>query len=41
VTTDTMQQALERAGGSVGNKGYEAYVTILEVLTQIDRIKQG
>jgi 6,7-dimethyl-8-ribityllumazine synthase len=41
VTTDTMQQALERAGGAVGNKGYEAYVTILEVLTQIDRIKQG
>lgn len=41
VTTDTMQQALERAGGSVGNKGYEAYVTVLETLEQLDRIAKG
>ena len=41
VTTDTMQQALERAGGAVGNKGFEAYVTVLETLEQLDRIEQG
>jgi 6,7-dimethyl-8-ribityllumazine synthase len=41
VTTDNMQQALERAGGEVGNKGYEAYVTVLETLEQLDRIEKG
>lgn len=41
VTTDNMQQALERAGGAVGNKGYEAYVTVLETLEQLDRIAKG
>ena len=31
LTTDSMEQALARAGGSAGNKGYEAAVTALEM----------
>ena len=30
LTCDTMEQALDRAGGKVGNKGYEAAVTAVE-----------
>jgi len=32
LTTDTMEQALARAGGTRGNKGYEAAVTSLEMV---------
>lgn len=32
LTTDTMAQALARAGGDRGNKGYEAAVTALEMV---------
>jgi 6,7-dimethyl-8-ribityllumazine synthase len=32
LTTDTMEQALERAGGSHGNKGYDAALTGLEMV---------
>lgn len=32
LTTDTVDQALARAGGAVGNKGYEAAVTALEMV---------
>jgi 6,7-dimethyl-8-ribityllumazine synthase len=32
LTTDTMEQALARAGGDAGNKGYEAAVTALEMV---------
>jgi len=31
LTTDTMEQALDRAGGKVGNKGTEAAVTAVEM----------
>jgi 6,7-dimethyl-8-ribityllumazine synthase len=31
LTTDTVEQALERAGGKAGNKGYEAAETALEM----------
>jgi 6,7-dimethyl-8-ribityllumazine synthase len=37
LTTDTMEQAMARAGGDVGNKGREALVTVLETLHQIRR----
>jgi len=40
LTTDDTTQALERAGGAVGNKGYEAVVTVLETLAQLDRISR-
>jgi len=32
LTADTMAQALARAGGDAGNKGYEAAVTALEMV---------
>jgi 6,7-dimethyl-8-ribityllumazine synthase len=41
LTTDTMEQALARAGGDVGNKGREALVTVLETLHQIRRAGGG
>ncbi|MCR4943793.1 MAG: 6,7-dimethyl-8-ribityllumazine synthase [Clostridium sp.] len=31
VTTDTIQQAIERAGTKAGNKGYDAAVTAIEM----------
>lgn len=40
LTTDTVEQALARAGGTIGNKGYEAVVTVLETLAQLDRISR-
>jgi 6,7-dimethyl-8-ribityllumazine synthase len=39
LTTDTLDQALARAGGDVGNKGYEAAVTALE-MAQVLRVVQ-
>ena len=39
LTTDDTSQALERAGGSVGNKGYEAVVTVVEVLATIESVR--
>jgi 6,7-dimethyl-8-ribityllumazine synthase len=39
LTTDDTTQALERAGGAVGNKGYEAVVTVVETLEAIARVR--
>ncbi len=39
LTTDTMAQAMARAGGEMGNKGYDAAVTALE-MAQILRVIQ-
>ncbi len=38
LTTDDMEQALARAGGQVGNKGYEAVVAVLETLEALARV---
>ncbi len=38
ITADTMEQALARAGGGVGNKGYEAAVAALEMADVLERI---
>lgn len=35
LTTDTMEQALARAGGKAGNKGWEAALALLEMLDLI------
>ena len=32
LTTDTIEQAIERAGSKAGNKGHEAMTTIIEML---------
>ena len=39
LTTDTIEQALARAGGDRGNKGYEAALTALEMV-QVLRVVQ-
>jgi 6,7-dimethyl-8-ribityllumazine synthase len=36
LTTDNMQQAVERAGGKHGNKGFEAAVSVLQLLDKIN-----
>jgi 6,7-dimethyl-8-ribityllumazine synthase len=39
LTTDDVAQALERAGGAVGNKGYEAVVTVVETLEALEQVR--
>jgi 6,7-dimethyl-8-ribityllumazine synthase len=39
LTTDDTAQALDRAGGAVGNKGYEAVVTVVETLAALERVR--
>ena len=41
LTTDTMEQALERAGGAHGNKGYDAAMTALEMVGLLTAIQRG
>ena len=41
LTTDTMEQALARAGGAHGNKGYDAAVTALEMVGVLAAIQRG
>ncbi|HEX9343909.1 MAG TPA: 6,7-dimethyl-8-ribityllumazine synthase, partial [Actinomycetota bacterium] len=38
LTTDTMEQALDRAGGKAGNKGAEAALVALEMASLLDAI---
>ena len=40
LTTDTMEQALDRAGGKVGNKGFEAAVTAVEMASLMAQLKK-
>ena len=39
ITTETMEQALDRAGGKVGNKGFEAAVTAVEMATLMRKLQ--
>ena len=41
LTTDTMEQALDRAGGKAGNKGAEAARTVLETASVLAKIDKG
>jgi 6,7-dimethyl-8-ribityllumazine synthase len=41
LTTDTVEQAVARAGGDRGNKGWEAALTALEMADLIDRLGSG
>jgi 6,7-dimethyl-8-ribityllumazine synthase len=41
LTTDTMQQALDRAGGKSGNKGWEAAMTALEMADLLAQMPSG
>lgn len=38
LTTDTMEQALDRAGGKVGNKGAEAAVAAIEMASLVAKL---
>ena len=39
ITPDTMEQALERAGGSKGNKGYDAVLTAIEMADLLRQLR--
>jgi 6,7-dimethyl-8-ribityllumazine synthase len=41
LTTDTLDQALERAGAKAGNKGYEAAETALEMADLLRQLPKG
>ena len=41
LTTDTLEQALERAGSKAGNKGFEAAMAALEMATLLGSLDQG
>lgn len=41
LTTDTVEQALERAGSKAGNKGYEAAVTAIETASVLRQFREG
>ncbi|MDX1513186.1 MAG: 6,7-dimethyl-8-ribityllumazine synthase [Gammaproteobacteria bacterium] len=41
LTTDDMEQALERAGGRRGNKGSEAAIAALDIVTTVRRMESG
>ncbi|CAG9463841.1 unnamed protein product [Pedinophyceae sp. YPF-701] len=40
ITTETMEQAQDRAGGKVGNKGYEAGVTAIEMSSLLNSLRE-
>lgn len=40
LTTDTIEQAIERAGTKAGNKGFEAAVTAVEMANLINELKK-
>jgi 6,7-dimethyl-8-ribityllumazine synthase len=39
ITANTLAQALERAGGKAGNKGYDAVVTAIEMANLLEQIE--
>ena len=41
LTTESLEQALDRAGGKLGNKGAEAVRTVLEMAGLLDAIDKG
>jgi len=42
LTTDTLEQALDRAGGTHGNKGWDAAVAAIEMASLIEQLpKEG
>jgi 6,7-dimethyl-8-ribityllumazine synthase len=41
VTTDSIEQAIERAGTKAGNKGWSAAVTAIEMANLMETVKKG
>lgn len=40
ITTETIEQAIERAGTKMGNKGFEAAVTAIEMADLLEKIEE-
>ena len=40
ITTETIEQAIERAGTKAGNKGFEAAVTAIEMVSLLERVDE-
>lgn len=40
LTTHTMEQAIDRAGGKSGNKGYDAAITAIEMASLLRRLRK-
>ena len=40
ITTDTIEQAIERAGTKAGNKGWSAAISAVEMANLIDKLKK-
>lgn len=40
LTTNTMEQAIDRAGGKSGNKGYDAAITAIEMADLMRRLRK-
>ena len=40
LTTDTMEQALDRAGGKHGNKGWDAAMTAMQTASVLDQLPE-
>jgi 6,7-dimethyl-8-ribityllumazine synthase len=38
LTTDTIEQAIERSGAKQGNKGFESAVTAIEMISLINAL---
>ncbi len=41
ITTDTIEQAIERAGSKAGNKGFESAMAAIEMANLIEAVNQG
>ena len=41
ITTETIEQAIERAGAKMGNKGFEAAVSAMEMADVMPRLRSG
>ena len=41
LTTDTIEQAIERAGTKAGNKGWEAAISAVEMANLLDVVNQA
>jgi 6,7-dimethyl-8-ribityllumazine synthase len=41
ITTETIEQAIERAGTKMGNKGFEAAVSAIEMADLMSKLRKG
>ena len=41
ITTETIEQAIERAGTKAGNKGFEAAVSAIEMSNLMPKLRKG